>query len=184
MTKCYLDTRRAERVCEAEWQINRAAVQAKHCAYAALSKAKYVHAVVYARAAAGHISVRHTLCPAKLPWIIEACEYYFLFYFSCFFFGQTLQLFALGCMGACGYLRVCNLLAHCCAALSSHCSSGVIKKAESESLRGTGKGCGCHKGAKETPLELSQTENRAQRSSSSSSTRGEPASAQAELRKK
>lgn len=68
-----------------------------------------------------------------------------LFFF--FFEGrQTLSaLVQLPPLGACGYLRVCNLLE----TLLHLLSSGVIKKAESESLRG----------AKETPLELSQTEN-------------------------
>lgn len=99
--------------------------------------------------AAGHISVPHTLCKRELPWIIEAC----------FFFGgggrQTLSaLVQLPPLGACGYLRVCNLLG----TLLHLLSSGVIKKAESESLRG----------AKETPLELSQTEELREQSSTSS----------------
>lgn len=124
---------------------NRAAVEAKHCAYAALSKAKYVtrcwlHVRGKGAGAAGHISVPHTLCKRELPWIIEACFFFF------FEGRQTLSaLVQLPPLGACGYLRVCNLLE----TLLHLLSSGVIKKAESESLRG----------AKETPLELSQTEN-------------------------
>lgn len=68
---------------------------------------------------------------------------------------QTLSaLVQLPPLGACGYLRVCNLLG----TLLHLLSSGVIKKAESESLRG----------AKETPLELSQTEELREQSSTSS----------------
>lgn len=72
---------------------------------------------------------------------------FFLFFPFLFFpfFGQTLSALPPG-----GHVAICvsaicwgTAAAAAAAALSSHCSSGVIKKAESESLRGeatTGQG--------------------------------------------